>query len=196
LLTEEDVLRKKRKKEGVPKMADILKLSKNADVYGWIVSRWMRCVVGNAQWNKRYYREPLSDVATGSDEAFLLIIVENNYERWMAEVREMMEDKKSTEDEEEKDAKWRAKLPPAKFTNSGTSTKTGKASSKRFQGWSKEGYLRFNELHSQVKEDRKQRANFELELKKSFAEEHSNENDADSSDSDEEEIFPANDMDV
>jgi hypothetical protein len=186
------MIRRKRKKESVPKLADIVKLSEEEATYRWICSKWMRCVVGNTQWNKRYYKEPLSDVATESDEAFLVLTIENNYDRWMAEVKDLMETNREQDDEE--DGSWRASLPPAKYTNSGTSTATGKASSKRFQGWSREGYLRFNELHGQVKEDRKRRANFELDLKKAFAEEHANAQDADSSDSEEEEIFPANDM--
>ena len=86
-------------------------------------------------------------------------------------------------------------LPEAKYTNSGSSKKHGRGSSWRFHGWSREGYLRFNTLHAEVKEDCKRRANFELEFQKVMEEAYMESRKAEmDSEEEEEEIIPANDI--
>ena len=56
--------------------------------------------------------------------------------------------------------------------------------------------MRFNELHSKVKEDRKSRDNFELELKELLEQEYIDDGKAHALfvDDDDKEIVPANDM--
>jgi hypothetical protein len=159
-------------------------LSKGGEAYKWVCAHFLKCVVGSKPWSRRFYRESLSEVVTESDESFVLLTIENNYERWCHEF---------TIDPHDKNG--RVQLPEARYTNSGSSHKTGKGSSRRFHGWSREGYLRFNALHRQIKEDRKGREIFELELKQQFEEQHAKRREEhDESDVDEEEIFPANDM--
>ena len=149
--------------------------------YQWVCLRLLKCVVGCTVFGRRYYRESLAEVATISDESFVVLTIENNYNRWVEE------------------ANWNGEpgtkgvFCDALYTNSGRSTKGGRGSSRRFQGWSRKGYLRFNELHQLVKEDRKRRANFELELKKQFQLEYGGSKGNFSDSEEEDEIFPAND---
>jgi hypothetical protein len=180
-----------RKKEPVPSMEDILLLSKGGQTYEWVCAKLLKCVVGCATWNMRYYKERLSDVATDSDESFLVLTIENNYHRWMDEARHWAT---STVAFDDADDSWKENISEALYTNSGTSKNTGKGSSRRFQGWSRDGYLRFNALHKLVREDRQLRSLFEIQLLNSFKEDHAGNQAASESEEDEEEIFPANDM--
>jgi hypothetical protein len=69
-------------------------------------------------------------IATCSDEAFVLLTLENNYERWMAEANWIVEnDEIPEEDRAPKD------FPGSKYTNSGKSKKNGRSC--RLQGWAK-----------------------------------------------------------
>jgi hypothetical protein len=52
-------------------------------------------------------------------------------------------------------------FPNSKYTNSGKSQKNGR--SKHLQGWSQDGYVRFNELYTRVQNDCLRRANFKTE---------------------------------
>jgi len=136
----------KKKRKEFPTLEEILLLSKGGNKYRWLCSKMMKCVIGCNVWNRRYFKEPLSDIATCSDEAFLLLTIENNNERWREEAV-WIEKNRDKEDPAEK------KFSEARYTNSGCSKANGR--SKRFQGWSREGYLQFNKLYQLVVEDRK-----------------------------------------
>jgi hypothetical protein len=180
----EEIRRKLKRKEVLPLLADILKLSEGGNTYQWMCRKMLKCVVGCSVWGWRYYKENISKLSTMSDESFLILTLENNWARWMDE------SKLQDEDEEGKQ-----KISEALYTNSGNSRVNGKGSSRRFQGWSREGYCRFNKLYAMVKEDRARRAIFENDLRKIFEMEHAERNRIFSEeDEEEEEIFPANDM--
>jgi hypothetical protein len=169
-------------------LAQFRQLSPVGAPYEWLCSTLIPCVVGWKAWNKKRYKEPLSDIATCSDESFVLLTLENNYERWLGEVGWLARNK----DKDPADREPKA-FPDSRFTNSGKSKQNGR--SRRLQGWAREGYLLFNELYQQVANDRLRRANFEAELMTQlragmddFA------TDSDQED-EEDEIFPANDLD-
>jgi hypothetical protein len=172
----------------MPNLGEILKLS-GGGTYRWVLASMMRCVVGYSKWGKRCDREYLSEFVTESDEGFLVLTIENNYGRWVDEARWMVEHNGNVE----LDETVKSNFSNALYTNSGRSKINGRGSSKRYQGWSREGYLRFNELHKLVSKDRLTRANYELDLKKQFEKENSKTKNTAESD-DEEEIFPANDL--
>ena len=169
----------------LPELNSILLLSCYLETYFWVCSMMLKCVVGCTTWNRRCYKEELSQVATESDESFLILTLENNFDRWMYEA------KYATDDEALK------RMPESKYTNSGTSKQLGKGSSRRFHGWSREGYLRFNALFYIVKADQANRAMFECNFKTKLEQDHkrSCSNEAvEDGDKEEEEIFPANDI--
>jgi hypothetical protein len=66
----------------MPSMEEILCVSTNAETYTWVCTDFMKCVVGYKMWTRRHYKETLSDLATCSDEAFLLLTLENNNAKW------------------------------------------------------------------------------------------------------------------
>ena len=171
-------------------MEDILKLSEGGDTYRWALANMMKCVVGCSKWGRKCHKMFLSDVATESDEGFLVLTIENNYARWRDEAKWMVDHSGNME----LDDSVKANFSQALYTNSGRSRVDGRGSSKRFQGWSREGYLRFNELHRLVGMDRLRRANYELDLKKEFEKNQTKKKNVEDSDGEGEEIFPANDL--
>lgn len=134
----------------------------------------------------------VSDFVSVSDETFLLLTIDNNYERWLEEAKYLVRNK-GENNEIDGDDNWRENLVAAKYTNLGGAAQNGKGSNRRCGGWSKDGYLRFNHIYKLVVEDRKQRANFELSLKTEFEQEQEEEKEGGETD-DDEEIIPANDM--
>jgi hypothetical protein len=170
------------------KLEDFSTLSKGGKPYEWLCTTLLPCVVGWKAWSKQHCKLPISAIATCSDEAFLVLILENNYSRWVSEAKWFIENKNK---EDQKKAPKH--LANAKFTNSGTSKKDGR--SKRLQGWAREGYLRFNELYTLVAEDRRHRRQFELELLEQVCRsEQSVKTKKKDCDDIEQDIFPMHDM--
>jgi hypothetical protein len=134
-----------------------MELSKGGAAYVWMCTTLMPCVVGKKIWGKRRLKEPLSDIVTCSDETFVLLVLDNNYTRWIAEGAWLVNNQ-----DKEPDMREPKELPESKYTNSGRSKSNGR--SKRLSGWSRDGYIMFNTLYARVAEDRLRRANFESEL--------------------------------
>ncbi len=179
----EELRKMTKKQQDMYALGDFLQMSKGGEAYFWLCANLLKCVVGCTKWSRSHYKDSLSEIATDSDECFLLLIVENNYARWIEEA-------KMDEDDS------RDKLPATLYTSGGGTRGVGGASSKRFLGWTKEGYKCFNALHTMVKNDRMQRVGFEIRLKERLEEDNANRNrGVESSDEDEEEeIVPANDF--
>jgi hypothetical protein len=150
-----------QQKEAVFTIETLLGLSKGVAPYQWMCTTFIGCVVGSKAWNKKRFKERISKISTCSDEAFLLLTLENNYQRWLAEAAWIRSNKnKAPQDREPKN------FPVAKYTNSGKSKRDGR--SRRLHGWAREGYLRFNELYQLVAKDRSRRTRFEEELLQNF----------------------------
>jgi hypothetical protein len=82
---------------------------------------------GTSAFRDKAQKKPLSEIMTVYDEAFIVATIDNNYERWMKEAELLslgeVVNKKT--------------LPRQKYTNDA-------ASSKKYQGWSKDGIDFFN----------------------------------------------------
>jgi hypothetical protein len=172
-------------------LQDFLKLSLVGEPYQWLLCQFlMPFVVGAEAWNKKKSKELVGDVATCSDKAFVLLSLENNYERWVSEAVWIV-------DNMDKEPSTRANkdFSASLYTNSGQSQNNGK--SRRLQGWAREGYLRFNQLYKLVEQDRFQHANFESELMALWQRQAGKGKSHVTVDKgvDEEDIFPANNLD-
>lgn len=140
----------------MPTMDEILQLSTNASTYSWFLSVFLKNGVGGKNWNQTHLRQPITKFITSSSEAIVILIMENNYARWIDEAENEEKDKKD--------------LAPALYTNSGISQRGGNATSRQGGGWSQEGIQRFNELVMLVRNDQKGRLGFEVALMKSMLE--------------------------
>jgi hypothetical protein len=190
----EEIIRRKKRKEDIPELKDIQAMSSGGDTYNWICEKLLKCVVGSVVWNKRFYKDVVSNIATVSDESFLLLVLENNYARWMEEADYKVHPKVAAPGDDSEDETWKENIAPALYTNSGKSQTGGKGSNRRCGGWSRAGCLRFNVIYSMVKEDRKTRANFELALKQTLVDQYGGVSDDSESEDEADEIVPANDM--
>jgi hypothetical protein len=165
----------------------MMQLSASGDKYSWLCTKLLPFVVGYKKWIKSYYKEPMSSIATCSDEAFMLLTLDNNYARWMEEALWIEHNK----DKDEKDRTPR-RFVASKYTNSGKSQANGR--NKTFQGWAREGYLKFNELYQKVAEDRRTRAAFENKVLVMLRRDVQTQEEESDSEEEEDEIYPANDL--
>ena len=114
-------------------------LTMRSDVDGYYTvffKRFILAVVGLAAYRSQVGVKFLRHFVTVCDEAFVLLMLENNEARWM--------------DMYSRDATKSTLVN--KFTDGGTSQKNGR--SRSFSGWSNAGLNRFNELFKMVERDR------------------------------------------
>ena len=104
------------------------------------VNYLLSAVVGKCVYKSQKHKALVSTYTTISDEAFALIVVENNWERWM--------------DMHEHNNYKSSNVMP-KFTNAGkTRYSSNGSSNQKYKGWSAAGLKRFNEIFLMVKNDR------------------------------------------
>jgi hypothetical protein len=149
-----------RQEKEFPTMDDFLKLHKGGNAYGLFVTQFVRRVVGDAIWKKTASKKLISAFVTKSDEAFALLTIENQYERWS-----YMYENHDNADKERN-------APPALYTNSGKIA-GGRGTNRKHDGWSRDGLDRFNMLHELVTRDRARgsRVKFEEEIREEIKEE-------------------------
>ena len=112
------------------------------------------CIVaGKKKFKKERTIKTVSEICTGSDEAFLMVTLENSYKAWKAEF---------DKDENEK-------IPHKEFTNN-------PAASHKYGGWSAEGINRYNTYMEEVKREREkqERQDVEKEYLTALQEEQAN----------------------
>jgi hypothetical protein len=98
--------------------------------YGLFCEHVLSHVVGRDVWKRLSPTHTVSQIATVSDEAFALLLLENSWEMWVAVATEQRD------------------VPSPKYSMRGPGTK-------KYQGWTEEGIARFNELFDEVEEDRR-----------------------------------------
>ena len=119
---------------------DILKLRQDSTgLYFNFIEYFIAPVVGKIFYKENRCDRLMSDYISVSDEAFAILIFENNYDTWCDMVK-----------------RNNTKLSTVirKYTNGGSSSGKNSSSTRRYQGWNSEGIKRFNDLFDLVKEDR------------------------------------------
>ena len=116
------------------------------DVYEMVMERFAPCIVGATQFRKRRKTLPVNEeqMWTTSDEAFLFLVIENAYARWVDLIKRKHVNALDPTQSIESEVK-------TEYTFEGGMTREG-----RFKGWSAEGVLRFNVIYDLVSKDRKQ----------------------------------------
>ena len=71
----EELQKMARKQQDMYPLGDLLLLSKGGEAYFWLCANLLKCVVGCTKWSQIHYKDALSEIATDSDECFLLLIV-------------------------------------------------------------------------------------------------------------------------
>ena len=127
------------------------------------IEKFVSCVVGRIEWKRSCKDQPVSKVASATDEAFALLVLENIWDSWrdvdpqdyLLKRRERVEPKKQAEASKSSQRRPRQKEIFGKYTEK-------HRNAKRYRGWSEEGFARFNQLVRMVREDRAQRKEFEV----------------------------------
>jgi len=101
-------------------------------------------IVGITFWKDNCTKATVSEMATASNEAFAYVLVENYWSTWSAVDLEKYNKESTFENGSVKKKKRTATF--GKYTQNAYGAK-------RFGGWTRDGLIRFNELHGQVKED-------------------------------------------
>jgi hypothetical protein len=92
----EELRKLTKKQQDMYALGDFLQMSKGGEAYFWLCANLLKCVVGCTKWSRSHYKDSLSEIATDSDECFLLLIVENNYARWIEEAKLDEDDSRDT----------------------------------------------------------------------------------------------------
>jgi hypothetical protein len=122
-------------------MHELLQLSEgNEKDWFWFADKVLQCVAGRRGWGKEKTMKILSESVTVSDEAFALLILVNNWDKWMAEHNSL------------------ARKIDALYTSS-------TQGNKKFSGWSDAGIQKYNKLFDQIEKDRSSDQRREMEEK-------------------------------
>jgi hypothetical protein len=141
---ENDALTNKGKEvpnhQQLPTLEEIIKLrqaprSNNNTAFTFVVEHLAGAVIGQRKWKTTRCYAPLSKHMSVSDEAFMLLVLENQYELWME----------------------------SETTRVGRGKYTENAPNKKFCGWSNEGMRRFNNLLAEVRINRAKQYSKEVE---------------------------------
>jgi superfamily I DNA/RNA helicase len=124
----------------MPKLEEVLKMGQGeTDAYTVFCDNILSQVVGRNVWKRDSPKTDVSELATVSDEAFAILLLENSYDLWSQMARQKEAEKAKKEFTEQ------AKI--AKYTLNGAGIKKNK-------GWRKEGLERFNQIVKDVLKDR------------------------------------------
>ena len=108
-------------------------------VFKYVVNNFLSTVKGKKRFRKQAKSLPLSEILTPADEAFVILVIDHNYDRWVDGYKKWKEanfDKKKQDESKIK----------TKFT-SGGSTRAG-------EGWVSEAIVQFNKYYKYVVEER------------------------------------------
>lgn len=124
------------------------KLREDTQIMTLFVDRFLPCVVGKNAMKRDKYKMTISEIASVSDEAFALLVLDHIWERWMGKDIDLYKKLKTTKPVPgNKDDKEARKPAVGKYTHE--YHKAG-----RCKGWKPEGLRKFIELCERVKEDR------------------------------------------
>jgi hypothetical protein len=113
---------------------------KDDDPFLFLVEHLIGQAHGLRNWKNAKCFQTISNTVTVSDEAFVLLSIENCWDAIQDEIQE------DGEDEESSGMGKQGVYPRGKYTNHGTNS--------RYGGWSPQGINRFNELYELVEDNR------------------------------------------
>ena len=138
-------------------MEDFLSGRENYDAYSDFFKYFIYPMGKKTYWKQTIQNASNDqDMTTKSNEAFALLLLENQWDRWLDIFT--LNDGKMTSRRGQKRATSESKVMP-KYTRGGITYAAGNREDGQ-KGWSKEGILRFNALYDLVSEDRKKNPEF------------------------------------
>ena len=141
-------------------LSDFKEFRKNEESFDAFVKYFLKKTYTKEWDNKRWESTTkLSDIMTVSDEAFVYLVLENNWERWL-DINDRSKNKCVPSRRDASDRINSNILPKYTNINGHPSYEGGKVG----RGWSHAGIERFNEICNILIKDRRQNANVEKKL--------------------------------
>lgn len=133
--------------ENTPSLQAFLSLRSNETAYLQFCYTILPLVLGRKVWKLFPTKTKLTKIASPTDEAWGLLVLENNWEMWEQQARCR-----------NKGIKW-SEIP--KYEQKKTKWTHNSIGRERFLGWDSDGVKRFNELTNQICEDRAEHEEFD-----------------------------------
>jgi len=129
-------------KKQMPPLEQILIMrSPGNDAYYKFFDEMLSQVVGRTVWKRDTVLKPVRKIATCSDEAFAILLIENSFDAWMKQAEEKITPNGHIGINPIDQGNYQS--GKTKYTANGAGTKKDK-------GWSEEGLIRYNELCEMV----------------------------------------------
>lgn len=147
-------------------LKEFLEMRRNQDVYTMFVKTFLKPVYSLKWKAKRCQKDNqgVADMVTISDEAFVLLALENNYERWL-DINNKSKNSYSTLKQGRSAFIDSDVMPKYTWINKKrTDAASNEETTPNWRGWNNEGIMRFNELCKLIKEDRKKNAKVDKEI--------------------------------
>ena len=109
------------------------------DPYGYAVTQFLPCIVGNIAWRAAVTTTRLSKLANVTDEILMLFLLENNWKVWEATYHNKMLDEESQKIE----------VPRALYTEFSGKT------ARKYSGWNAAGMDRWNAFWNMIRTKRR-----------------------------------------
>ena len=139
-------------------LEQIMKLREDPKTMQMFCDTWLPCVVGKVEWKKSRCIKPMSEIATVSDEAFTLLVLENIWDVW---TNVPMDEWNKTKELSRRRSIGRIEEQTESENGSVAATviRAGKFTKDyvvggRYRGWSIAGIKRYNDLLAIVKTNR------------------------------------------
>ena len=137
---------------------ELLELRDNKKVFTMFVKNFLKPVHSTKWKTKRHKQETkrLSDIVTVSDEAFVFLALENNWERWI-DINDKAKNACTASTRGKSTAVDSNVMPKYTCVNKKrTDVDPKEIAPANWKGWNDEGTLRFNDLCKKVKDDRRE----------------------------------------
>lgn len=132
-------------------LADVISMRKGTlPIFSYIVGNFYPLLCGSKEYNTRRACDCTSKIVTTSDEAMILLLLENNFDYWI-QVSKAIHDGEALEVGRRKMSDWEIQ-PQWTYVKE-----------KNNMEWTKDGLLRFVELQKMLAEERKSLAGMALE---------------------------------
>ena len=137
---------------------ELLEFRENEEAFTTFVKTFLKPVYSTKWKAKRHKQETkrLSDIVTVSDEAFVFLALENNWERWL-DINNKANNAYTASTRGKSTTIDSNVMPKYTYINKKrTDVDPSEIAPPNWRGWNNEGILRFNELCKKVKDNRKE----------------------------------------
>ena len=134
-------------------------------VYKDFISYYVSGVVGIRRFERNKCHAKYSSYVTISDEAFAVLTLENNWDRWssMAKSKAWRDSDVATKWTTTKDRRKHAAGTGDQNKTPTLSANDGVPQARRYRGWSAQGIARYNQLFNEIKVERTKQSFLEFE---------------------------------